>query len=95
MGRSRGGLTTKLHALTDARGLPIKLVLTPGQTHDAKGAEMLLTNLTPGGVTLGDKAYDTDWIRKTIEIQGATPNIPDKVNRKASSRFLQSSVQRA
>ena len=56
---------------------------------------MLLTNLTHGGVTLGDKAYDTDWIRKTIEIQGATPNIPDKVNRKASSSFLQSSVQRA
>jgi transposase len=31
MGRSRGGLTTKVHALTDARGLPIKLALTPGQ----------------------------------------------------------------
>ena len=34
MGRSRGGLTTKIHALTDARGLPINFVLTPGQTAD-------------------------------------------------------------
>ena len=31
MGRSRGGLTTKIHALTDARGLPLELILTPGQ----------------------------------------------------------------
>ena len=82
MGRSRGGLTTKVHALTDARGLPIKLVLTPGQVHDANGAAMLLTDLTDGGVVLGDKAYDADWIRQRIEAQGAAPNIPDKVNRK-------------
>jgi transposase len=33
MGRSRGGLTTKIHALVDAEGLPVKLCLTPGQAH--------------------------------------------------------------
>ena len=82
MGRSRGGLTTKVHALTDARGLPIKLALTPGQAHDANGAAMLLTDLADGGVVLGDKAYDADWIRERIEVQGAAPNIPDKANRK-------------
>jgi transposase len=82
MGRSRGGLTTKVHALTDARGLPIKLALTPGQAHDAKGAALLLTDLPRGAIVLGDKAYDTDWIRETIEAQGAAPNIPDKINRK-------------
>ena len=75
MGRSRGGLTTKVHALTDARGLPIKLALTPGQA-------LLLTDLPRGAIVLGDKAYDTDWIRETIEAQGAAPNIPDKINRK-------------
>jgi transposase len=82
MGRSRGGLTTKVHALTDARGLPIKLALTPGQAHDANGADMLLTGLPDGATLLGDKAYDADWIRAAIEAQGAAPNIPDKVNRK-------------
>jgi len=35
-GRSRGGLTTKIHALTDARGLPLELVLTPGQAGDCR-----------------------------------------------------------
>ena len=87
MGRSRGGLTTKVHALTDARGLPIKLVLTSGQVHDANGAAMLLTDLTDGGVVLGDKAYDADWIRERIEAQSAAPNIPDKVNRRMRHCF--------
>ncbi|MEQ8194365.1 MAG: IS5 family transposase [Rhodospirillales bacterium] len=87
MGRSRGGLTTKVHALTDARGLPIKLVLTPGQTHDVNGAALLLTDLAEGGVVLGDRAYDADWIRERIEAQGAAPNIPDKANRRQRHCF--------
>jgi len=47
MGRSRGGLTTKIHALTDARGLPLELVLTPGQAGDCPVAEQLLGWLHP------------------------------------------------
>ena len=39
MGRSRGGLTTKVHALVDANGLPLELVLTPGQAGDCPVAE--------------------------------------------------------
>ena len=39
MGRSRGGLTTKIHALVDAAGLPIALKLTEGQAHDGRSAE--------------------------------------------------------
>jgi hypothetical protein len=34
MGRSRGGLTSKIHAVVDANGLPVQLGLTPGETHD-------------------------------------------------------------
>jgi transposase len=81
MGRSRGGLTTKIHALTDARGLPIKLALTPGQSHDALGAAVLLDDLGDGDILLADKAYDADWIRHHVETQGAAPNIPDRSNR--------------
>ena len=87
MGRSRGGLTTKIHALTDARGLPIKLALTPGQAHDAIGAAMLLTDLPERGILLGDKAYDANWIRARVEMQGAAPNIPNKSNRKYRHSF--------
>ena len=87
MGRSRGGLTTKIHALTDARGLPIKFVLTPGQAHDLLGAGDLLSALGEGDILLGDKAYDADWLRQQIEAQGAAPNIPDKSNRKEKHCF--------
>jgi hypothetical protein len=34
IGRSRGGLTTKIHTVIDAQGLPIRLGLTAGQAHD-------------------------------------------------------------
>ena len=80
-------LTTKIHALTDARGLPINIVLTPGQAHDLLGAADLLTSLDEGDVLLGDKAYDADWLRRQIEAQGAAPNIPDKSNRKEKHCF--------
>ncbi len=87
MGRSRGGLSTKIHALTDARGLPIKLVLTPGQSHDSQAAASLLGDLEEGCVVLADKAYDADWIRDHIQAQGAAPNIPSKAKRKWRSCF--------
>ena len=45
MGRSRGGLTTKIHALVDASGLPIALKLTEGQAHDGRAACDMLSSL--------------------------------------------------
>ena len=47
MGRSRGGLTTKIHAVTDARGLPITLKLTAGQAHDGRSADDMLGTVGP------------------------------------------------
>ena len=82
MGRSRGGLTTKIHALTDARGLPLELVLTPGQAGDCPVAEQLLGWLQPDTIVLADKAYDADWLRRRIEAVGAAPNIPAMVHRR-------------
>ncbi len=48
MGRSRGGLTTKIHALVDALGLPIGLKLTEGQAHDGRSAADMLDGLGEG-----------------------------------------------
>jgi len=76
MGRSRGGLTTKIHALTDSRGLPLELVLTPGQAGDCPVAEHLLGWLRADTIVLADKAYNADWLRRRIEAAGAAPNIP-------------------
>lgn len=60
MGRSRGGLTTKIHALVDTDGLPVRLELSAGQAADAPMAEKLLSDIQPGSTLLADKAYDTD-----------------------------------
>src|SRR6478752_2087265 len=82
LGRSRGGLTTKIHVVVDAQGLPIRLGLTAGQTHDGQIVDRLLDHLGPRTIVLADKAYDADRIRDLIQEQGATPNIPPKSNRR-------------
>ena len=87
MGRSRGGLSTKIHALVDAEGRPIRIVLTPGQAHDGTTAEELLTNLKPGATLLADKAYDSNAIRDQAQEQDVWANIPPKSNRKGSFVF--------
>ena len=87
MGHSRGGLTTKIHALTDSHGLPLELVLTPGQAADCPTAAKLLGRLREGTILLADKAYDADWLRRSIEAAGAAPNIPSKVTRRWRACF--------
>ena len=83
MGRSRGGLTTKIHALVDANGLPIALKLTEGQAHDGRSAADMLTGIGPGQILLADRAYDSDALRRSIDEQGGWANIkpmPNRVN---------------
>ena len=91
MGRSRGGLTTKIHALVDANGLPVMLKLTEGQAHDGKSAAPMLGGLGPGQILLADRAYDSDALRQAMAAQGAWANIkpmPRRVNVPAFSLFL-------
>ena len=87
MGRSRGGLTTKIHALVDAEGRPMRLELTPGQAHDGAMAAVFLPDLKPGTILLADRAYDSDAIRAEAKARSIWANIPPKRNRKASISF--------
>jgi transposase len=87
MGRSRGGLTTKIHALVDAEGRPVALALTAGQTHDSVMAEPLLADLKQGAILLADKAYDTNALRALAESRNAWANIPAKRTRKEAFSF--------
>jgi transposase len=75
MGRSRGGLTTKIHALVDANGLPIILELSEGQAHDGKIAPDMLNDLGDGQILLADAAYDSDALRAALAERGAWANI--------------------
>lgn len=87
MGRSRGGLTTKIHAVVDADGRPIRLALTAGQAHDGRMAEPMLQDISKGTIVLADKAYDSNALRDFAKHKQAWANIPVKSNRKASFPF--------
>ena len=81
MGRSRGGLTTKIHALVDAAGLPIVLKLTEGQAHDGRSAEDMFDTVLAGNVLLADRAYDSNALRDRLAERGAWGNIRAMPNR--------------
>lgn len=87
MGRSRGGLTTKIHALFDAEGRPIHLALTAGQAGDAPAGRELLARFAPRGILLAVKAYDTDVIRAETAQRGAFASVPPRVIRKRNFAF--------
>ena len=87
MGRSRGGLTTKIHALVDANGLPITLKLSEGQAHDGNSAADMLDDLGDGQILLADAAYDSDALRATLAARGAWANIKPMPHRKTMPIF--------
>ena len=91
MGRSRGGLTSKIHALVDGEGRPVVLKITEGQAHDGRAAADMLGGLGHGQILLGDRAYDSDALRARMAEQGAWANVRPMPNRKkvlAFSPFL-------
>jgi transposase len=91
MGRSRGGLTTKIHALVDANGLPIAIKLTEGQAHDGRSAADMLDGIRDGQILLADRAYDSNALRNTMAAQGAWANVkpmPHRLDPPAFSPFL-------
>jgi transposase len=80
IGRSRGGLTTKVHLLVDALGLPLVFKITEGQRHDSQPARELLQR-AQSSCLLADKAYDSDVFREALDIQGCLPVIPSNGSR--------------
>lgn len=81
LGRSKGGFSTKIHALVDALGLPIRFILTPGQSSEIKQAPELIKGITDANI-LGDKAFDSDEFINQIISQNCRPVIPPRSNRK-------------
>ncbi len=82
IGRSRGGRTTKVHALTDEIGRPRALVLTPGNAHDLSGARDLLAITGAPRRLLADRAYDARSLREWLTDRGCEPVIPPNPTRK-------------
>ncbi|MBY5697540.1 IS5 family transposase [Rhizobium leguminosarum] len=81
LGRSRGGLSTKIHAATEALGLPVRLIASPGQRNDIAFAHDLVDGIQ-AAATIADKGYDADHLCDKITETGADVVIPPKRNRK-------------
>ena len=83
VGRTKGGLNTKIHAIVDALGNPVAFLLSPGNDNDSSHAIELmgLTDIT-GSNLLGDKAYGTKEILTYIKEHNAVVVIPPKSNTK-------------
>ena len=82
VGRSRGGRNTKIHALADAKGRLIAILLTAGEAHDYPVAKRLIRRVKPPKHMLGDTAYDGDGLREELDRCGTKPVIPNHPNRK-------------
>jgi transposase len=80
IGRSRGGRTTKIHALTDAQCRPVAFMLTGGNVADCAAGAELLSKMPVCDILHRDKGYDSDAIRQQVENVGVMPNIPAKAN---------------
>jgi len=81
IGRSRGGLTTKIHMVVDGLGNPLTFSLTGGHAHDITQAETLMEQVQPDAV-LADKGYDADGFIAGLRVRAIKPVIPPKANRK-------------
>ena len=91
IGRSRGGRTTKIHALTDELCRPIAFYLTGGNVADCIAGEALLSDMPIGSMVLhGDKGYDSDRFRQLVSDCDVAPNIPPKTNRRYKPSFFKS-----
>ncbi len=87
-GRSRGGFTSKVHCVGDARGRPLAFHLTSGEAADCASYDTLID--LPAGVPdalLADKGYDSDAIRADLKNRGIRPVIPPRSNRTTAIRW--------
>ena len=87
IGRSRGGLSTKIHALVDALGNPLAFLLTGGQARDLAGADALLPHMAAGRL-IADKAFDADArVLEPLAQAGKSAVIPPRPNRVTPREF--------
>jgi transposase len=87
--RSRGGLSTKIHALVEGLGSLARFQLTGGEVADSPEALPLLQNLQPSSVS-ADKAYDSNSILDYLHASNIKAVIPPRRNRLVQRPFADS-----
>jgi transposase len=74
-------MNTKLHAVTDARGRPIRFFMSAGQVSDYIGARALMSSLPIADWLIADRGYDADWFRDALKDKGIRACIPGRKSR--------------
>ena len=87
IGRTKGGLSTKLHALCDNLGRSVRLHLTEGQRSDFKRADILFKDLPKARTLIGERGYVSNKIREILTQQKIAPYILLKKNRKETIKY--------
>jgi transposase len=87
IGRSRGGRTTKIHAVVDGRGRPLAFTLSAGHRHDAPIAPALVQALPAAKLCAADAAYDSAAFRQLLIARGTLPVLPNNPTRKRRHPF--------
>ena len=80
IGRSRGGLTSKIHIAADSYGNPIDFEITGGEVHDSKVASKLIKKIATADYFIADKGYDAQSIRQEATGFGMKVVIPRRSN---------------
>jgi len=87
IGRTKGGLKSKLHAVVNGEGKPIFLHLSAGQVSDYKVTEVLIDKLPKVKEMLADRGYDADWFKDAFIKMAINPCIPPKKRRKVQHPY--------
>jgi len=85
LGRTKGGLNSKVTALVEGRGRAVQLTLAPGQRNDTIAAEEIV--LPENKKVVADKGYDSDKFRNRIVSAGSEPCIPPRAGRLAPAKY--------
>jgi transposase len=94
VGRTKGGLNTKIHAVVNSQSNAIVIALSAGNEADISYAEALVEDLPQGSVIVADKAYDSTAFRETVARKGSRTCIPSRSNRLAAPSYSKAIYRR-
>lgn len=82
IGRTQNGRQSKIHAVCDEAGRPWTLVLTPGNIPDVAVAQQCIGSLAPTKELVADKGYDSNVVRKWLDMRNTVAVIPPMRHRR-------------
>lgn len=87
IGQTKGGMNTKLHAVTDTSGRPIRFFIPAGQVSEYTGAMALPSSIPDADWLMADRGCDADWFRDALADRGTKPCIPGRKSRNKVIRY--------